>query len=650
MPDLIPPRTFKENIQYRYDVRKWALESKANRNWLIKKCREDFFFFCETFLFLYEPRPDAGGLPNIIPFIPWDHQRPAMQTILDNLGFHDIGLEKARGEGASWTCTMIILWRWLFYDMQAFGLVSMNEDAADNQEDPDSLGYKIDWQLDWLPLWMTGKKSNLSLSKDAGYIRNISKHTWKNCRNGSTITAYACTADLASGGRKLAFLMDELAKFDRGPDEDAMSSTEPVTNCRLLVSTPKGANGAYYRAMKERSSMIKIVLDWTKNPTRNQNLFTIDMENNRLELVDPANGNRTKKYVDQEYQTKFFRELLPDLINRGFPVETRGKLWSPWYVERCLRPRMDPKKIAQEYDRDYIGSSSRFFPASTIEMLIEKTLPPMATGEVVCDYEDFKVTKFMRLASGHLKLWFRIADGEQALPPIGDYVIGIDVCTGVGGTLSSNSTASIANRKTGVKVAEYASPVIKPEKFAALCLCLAYWFKNESGGPAYLVWESNGPGKSFGSFILEETGFRNFHYRIPRGRSSQKRTKEAGWHSSKDSKRELLSNYRYALSEGQYENLSDIALRETMSFVEEPGGKIAFVSALSDEDDPANSGENHGDRVIADALSVLGMEELNGGSLIIKVDKKPNISTAPRGSFLHRQRKWLALQKKQNEW
>jgi hypothetical protein len=429
-----------------------------------------------------------------------------------------------------------------------------------------------------------------------------------------------------------------------------MASTEPVTNSRLLVGTPKGADGAYYRAMSEKSSMIKLILDWTKNPTRNRNIFTIDHDNQFLWRANLKEGEE-KQRLPRHIEDEFFTVQLPMLRRRGFDVEARGKVWSPWYVERCLRPRMTPKKIAQEYDRDYGGSASRFFPASTIEFACEKARPPIVTGEVICDYEQLEVKKFTKLKSGHLKLWVDLEKGIR--PPVGEYVLGIDVSTGQGGSMSSNSVISIVDRRTGKKVGEYASPVTKPEKLAQLAVCLAKWFKNEDGGTAYMIWEGNGPGNSFRAYIIDETTFRNFHYRTPQKSVSGKATKEPGWWSNKDLKRELLSNYRHALVEGFFDNPHEAALRECLCYVEDTGGKVSFVSSLNEEDDPANAGENHGDRVVADALACFGMEELNGGQVKIDVKGKDNTNSRtnpPRGSFAFRRHQWAALQKKQDDW
>jgi hypothetical protein len=645
--DIVPPQEPVANVRYRKRLREWAIKSQANRDWIMKKCKRDFYFWLESFAWLYEPRPEPGRAP-ILPFIPWPHQRPCMDKIIANSfadgqkkGWQqrDIGIEKARGEGATWMCLMIITWRWIFHPMEAFGLVSRNETTADNPDDPDSLGAKIDWALGKMPTWMVGRKG-------VEYKRNISKHTWINNVNGSTITAYPSTGDLASGGRKTVFFMDELSKFPRGDDEDALAATEPVANCRWLVSTYNGANGAYFRAIEEAddTSLVLIRLRWTDNPYRSVNKFVID--GSSRQLLDPDTHEPVQELLDNGYAESFFSVHYPSLVKRGFVVaDTKRllkKVWSPWYVDRCLRPRMTPQKIAQEYDMDPIGSGNRFFPGELLDDCLSRCKPPEFCGDIEYDLETLRITRILRSTSGMFRTWLPTRGGKWSPPPA-RYVVGCDVAMGLGTNHSSNSAIVIINRDTGQKVAEYASPTTMPERLAEIAIALCHFFRSMDGEPAFLAWEANGPGGAFRERVLSSP-FRNVYYRTPYKTRKGKPSKEMGWWSSKDAKMDLLTKYRWALQEGFFHNPSNVAIREAGHYTTVGGGRLEFISSSADEDDPSDLGDNHGDRCIADAVANMAMEYLGGGATQAETRAHQARNPKPeQGSFLHRRQ--VAMQK-----
>jgi len=635
MNKLSPPWEPVRNIEYRKKLRLWALEHERNRRWIIDQCRDDFFVWLMSFGWLYEPRPDeTGQRQKVLPFVPWEHQVPVMQKIVDNLGYRDIGIEKARGEGATYTCMNIFLWRWLFYPMDSYALVSRSLEVADSPDNPDSLGAKLDWAIAKLPTWMVGKKG-------VDWERNISRHTWiKYFRKGedddnpdfSTIAAYPSTGDLAAGGRKTAIFMDELGRFPRGDDDKAMSASEPATDCRLLVSTYSGADGAYYKAMHSEDSheMVKLYLKWEDNPARNEGLFQIDPGNDRL--VEP--GTRNPIHTDG-YAELFFRDKFPKLMKGGYNVKSRTKLWSPWYVERCLRPGMTPQWIAQEYDRDPTGSSATFFPGPLVDSLKERVSKPLFEGEIEVT-DELKVKRFLKRAGGQLRLWIPHHGGRIWSPPSSDYVIGVDVAAGTGASHSSNSVACILDTMTGRMIGEYATCITSPERFAEQVIALCNMFCNHQGKPAYLIWECNGPGTQFREHVLS-TNFRNFYYRTNSKSTKRNPTKEPGWWSSRDPKREVLGGYRWALTEGYFWNPCLESVNELLRYHVLSGGRIEYMTDPSD-DNLGEAGEAHGDRVIASALANLAMEERGGGrtnSVKEKAARKSALNP-PDGSFLAR--------------
>ena len=218
----------------------------------------------------------------------------------------DIGVEKSRGEGMSWMAVLLALKDWIFDPMSKIGMVSSTEDKADNPEDPDSLFWKLDWQLTKLPKWMVGEKGT-------DYRRNIQDHTLVNLRNSARIAAYAATGDVARGGRSKWFLMDELASWRRGEDRRALTSVQHVTDCRLIVSTPEGAEGAYYDVMHQPSNMVKVVLDWKDNPWKNRGLYRY--EKDKMVALDPVNNP-----LPTDYEAKS-RDRMSRLRTNGFKLE-----------------------------------------------------------------------------------------------------------------------------------------------------------------------------------------------------------------------------------------------------------------------------------------------------------------------------------------
>jgi hypothetical protein len=62
-------------------------------------------------------------------------------------------------------------------------------------------------------------------------------------------------------GLSPVFFMDEIAKFPRAYDRDAVTSTQQITRCRVFCSSPYGADGAYFRLMHDPTGAKKAHAD-----------------------------------------------------------------------------------------------------------------------------------------------------------------------------------------------------------------------------------------------------------------------------------------------------------------------------------------------------------------------------------------------------
>lgn len=571
------PKDLEQNLQFRVDLLRRAAHDARFRAGLRTACRDDVLFWLNAFAFLYEPRPRRLGskeAPKTIPFITWPHQDPVIRTMREKLGYEDVGLEKSRGEGASWILVLLALHDWLFKDLYAIGLVSKDEMSVDNPTNPDSLLWKVGWELTKLPKWMV-----------PAYDRNISRHSFVNLQNGSTITGYPATADMGTGGRKAWFGFDELSRFKRPDDEEAVVSIQSVTDSRLFVSTPYGSEGAYYKIMTEPSAMTKLLLAWEANPTKNRGLYR--WENGRAVEVDPVNNPLPPGYQEKAVV------LLANLRKNGFPVE--GRLRSPWYDNQCGRPRMTPSRMAREHDRDFGGSVERVFTASFIDAAKPYICQPRHRGVLSFDAIYLK-PEWEREPTGPCLVWCAL-DEHTHRPPPHKYVVGADVAQGWAGRYSSNSVAEVIDLVTMEQVFECATNSVEPHDFADFVLAVCDWFYD-----AYLIWEVNGPGQAFTTQVLKRN-YTNIYMRTSTDKMARRKGKMAGWHTSKNHSI-FLGDFSRAVRHNEVRIHSEDLLSECDSWVYGATGDIECLHA-----GPSKTGNSHGDRVVAFGMAMLGVRD-----------------------------------------
>ncbi len=576
------PKDYLENLQYRRELRGHARKDSRLRAAIRTACRDDILYWFNAWAWIEEPRPelDDDGIEKttVLPFITWPHQEPVITATYEKLGFEDVGWEKTRGEGASWMACLFALHDWLFIKRAHIGLVSRNMDFADTADNMDSLFAKVDWSMTVLPTWMVGIEGE-------DWRRSTTKHTLRNLVNGSTIAAFAAVGDVASGGRKRWFLMDELAKFPKPQDQEAMASTQPVTKSRLIVSTYKGAYGAYYDVMATPSNMLKCVLDWRDNPTRNRGLYRL--VNGKPIAVDPINNPLLPQY---DPPTKEIFDMFTTLKRRGFNLESRTRSW--WYDNECLRPGATPENIAEELDRDPSGSMAKYYSESFHEIVKGTVRLPTMRGAFLfrpeslddCSSIGLKF-EFDRCDDGEFYLWCSLDNNKR--PPKGNYALACDVAAGGGGKYSSNSALEVVNLSTGEQVLEFASNTIEPGRFADLAMAVGYWFWT-----AFLSYEDNGPGGAFGRRVAERR-YPDVYKRIPYWKESRNQiaTPQPGWNTNSGNKQIMFSDLNMSVFEGTLIVRSQFLKEEFHQYIKD---KDKIVHSHNPGGDAT-----HGDRVIA---------------------------------------------------
>ncbi len=588
------PRDPRENLLWRRKTFERVSKDPGFALYIQEACHVDPVFFTNGFVWVEEPRPivaeSQGYSQSKLPFILYPYQEEALFDLLDAIeNGHDLVIEKSRDMGASCLCLLSFFYCWLTWPKIRKGnflLVSRDEKYVDELQNPKSLFTKVDFYLDNLPAFL----------RPQGYDRAVHRRKLHllNPETGSVIDGEATTKRVARGDRRTAILLDEFASVEKG--DSVLRATRDATSCRIFNSTPEGTNNAFYRI--RQTGIKKLRLHWTAHPVKAKGLYT-------------TSKIGTVKIIDKAGYPPDYEPILD------------GKDRSPWYDGECDRCASQ-REIAQELDIDYLGSGHQFFSADKIrEIIREHARPPVVQGELECDWSTGEVLEFREDPNGNLKLWVPVKGNGKPLFS-GGMVIGADVSAGTG---ASNSSASGYSRETREKVFELATPFLRPEAFGTQVVALCRWFKNGLHSPQ-LIWESNGPGRNFGSRVTTDLGWWNIYLRKNDLSIRHRVTDIPGIPPTREVKHSLLSSYRAALEGGRIINYSKVALEETLEYIYVQGGGVEHASSR-DKTDPSGAQSNHGDRAMADALA----NKLLGERKVRPIKQEPEV---PVGSLAWR--------------
>ena len=620
------PKDIQGNLAWRAKWRTAAMKDKGLQRDFRQMAMDDVLFFFGAMCWAFEPRSAI----KILPFVPWKHQEEVMVGMDDAVDGAeelyettqtclDVVLDKSRGQGATWMYLMICLRRWLRDDMFSAGLVTRTERLVDSDRDPDTLMWKIIWAMKLLPAWMMPEGFNWAKH------RNVTEHSLLNPKNGASIVGYAATGDVARGGRKTLFCIDEIGGKEfitGGKDIEVMNSTQHVANCRFLVSTFGGDSGAFYDAAQDakkgNSDAVYLVLDWKDNPIQNRKQYRL--KHGTIRDVDP------KKYGGKltESELGLIRKQHSKLTRRGYKVE--NVIRNMWYNHQCLRAGATPRGVAQELDRNPKGAVSKVISSEIINKAkADHARPPDFKGRLLVDMETGMPVEPYVIAdeAGELSLWFK--PDINGKPPYGTHSVGIDIGGGTGGSYTANSVCSVLNKMTGEQVAEWSSNLAEPRKFGIISVAICRWFYD-----AVMIPEANFGGAFF-KVVEDELSYPKLWMRETQISGLKKLTKKTGfWMTNDDTKLALFEGMVAAIASGTYIPRSEELLEECGQY-EWKNGKIVHVGSTKSEDEGAK-GKSHSDRVIAASLSVYEM----GESHVPDNDMEIIEQNAPEGSMAAR--------------
>lgn len=520
----------------------------------------------------------------VVPFCTYDFQDELISAIDEAITVGvDLVAPKSRDMGATWSFLGVFTHRFLFRENQNFLAVSRKEGYVEADDNPDSLFWKVDFLLARLPAFMHPTQP--------GY-RRTELH-FSNRLLGNTIDGESTTGDIARGGRRTAILLDEFASVEQ--PERVLAATADATRCRLFNSSVRPRHA--FMRLCENPNIKVINLPWWKHPVKAQGLYRT--LNGKIEVLDTA------------------FKFPPDY---PFVMDREGKYRSAWYDSEAKR-RTSKREMAQEIDMDSSAGASFFDGEVLARMEEELCREPDARGDMVyrVSPKDGRVDYVQGFEPDYgrrsLALWFK--PKPDGTPEQGrDYIIGVDVAAGTG---ASNSAISVVDKLTGEKVAEFADPLTSPEDLGRLAVALCKWFGGVERRPL-LIWEENGPGAIFGREIMRVQRYRPVYMRRNESDDSPKAGTKPGWFTGTKTKLVLLGAYRRKLARGTYLNRSRPALAECRQYEYMAGGGVGIVDT-SDADDPSGARDQHGDRVVADALCAFLLPEvLTAGAPVSRIE------------------------------
>jgi hypothetical protein len=617
------PTDVSKNLLFRQELHeKLAKDDGLQREFLSMVLAKPEIAY-NTCFFTYNPRNPVGS--RNLPFILRPAQEDAVRALKDAItNGHDLVIDKSRDEGATELITKFFTLYWLLVPETTFLMGSRKEEFVEKTGDHKTLFYKIIYALDHLPYWM----NNL-------YIAEKTFRHLRNMKNYASIDGEATNENFGAGDRRTAVLVDELGRIEYKIAQCTIENLSDTSNCNIFNSTHFYGAAHPYNKLLKAGKMPVVVLPWERNPVKNEGIYK-SASAGIIEIKDvdyyknlyPKVFRQVKPMqpLQLKYITERMKANYPDaewkFIADGGSSNDGG--WrSVWYDNEEQR-RSSRRDMAQNVDRDPIGSGDMFFdPAVLRRIRTDFIRPPAFKGEITYkllpDGILDKPSITLELDSGKNRLlwWGKLIKGRPDQNH--NYVVACDISLGSG---ASNSVAGIYDVNTCEKIGMWVCPNTPPEEFADQTVAICTWVGGMSRVP-FLIWESNGPGNSFEKRIVKQ-GYNFVYLRKDERARRKKRQNQRGWHSSKNTKYDLLLELRIALAEGIKNNKSkhkkliiydDAGTgRGTIGEYEdyiysETGDPI--LSSQIDESSGARSA--HGDRVIPDGLFVLAISDQRAG-------------------------------------
>lgn len=544
-PSIEYPVSLRENLIFRKNFLKRCESDPAFAAEMYKLCKMDIIFWIDVTAWTKDPRDKE--LP-IRPFICYEFQIPEilkLENYIDN-GLGDIGIDKSRDMGASWMTLYVFQHQFQFSKGADFRVGSRKEEFVDKLGVIDTLIEKIRFNLSRQPLFLlpNGFETDKGFDENTPYMRLINK------AQENSIIGESANEHFASGGRSKAVLMDEYAKWPRGVDENAWTSTADVTKCRIAISTPAGSGNKFARLMKGRDEKIeRIHLHWTLHPEKSKGCYYMD------------GGVKIPIDTTKDYRAAF------KLWERGIRVR------SPWYDSEA--ERRTEADLAQEVDINYHKSGGMFFNSQALALQTAWQYMLRSNPDGGIPYGKFirgkfvvveDKIKFLEAPDGWIKVFEFPKDMHQ-------YTLAGDAAEGL--IHGDESAGIILDKSSGNVVASW-NYKIPPEEFADHMALAAWWYNEADTAP-----ENNKDGYTVALTLSQKSHVKLYYSRNDQGLVTDKR----GFTTTARTRPEALNRMAHLIDKAAIELRDPVLIGQCETFIrngDKAGKPMADAGFLDD--------------------------------------------------------------------
>jgi len=256
----------------------------------------------------YDPRIATGDIPARLPFILFKRQYEAIEFLWAMVQAQENGLvEKARDMGLTWLGSAFSTWLWRFVDGAAIGWGSRKEQLVDKLGDPDSIFEKmriiiLGWPREF---WPKGFNPDTHMT----YMKIVNPET------GATITGEA-GSNIGRGGRKLIYLKDESAHYER--PEMIEAALADNTRVQIDISSVNGLGNVFHRRRESgvewtpgepvaKGKTNVFIMAWNDHPAKTQTWY----DQRRQKAVDEGLLHLFAQEVDRDYVASVEGIVIP---------------------------------------------------------------------------------------------------------------------------------------------------------------------------------------------------------------------------------------------------------------------------------------------------------------------------------------------------